>query len=78
MMDRDIDLHFGKRLRQRRRSSGLTQKELADSIGVRFQQVQKYECGANKLSAARLWRCAQALDVPTTYFFEGLADDSAR
>lgn len=52
---------------------GMTQLQLAESVGVRFQQIQKYESGINKLSAARLWMIAHALDVPVTYFFDGLA-----
>ena len=71
-MSDDIDFHLGKRMRRRRRLLGLTQQQLAESCGVRFQQIQKYECGANKISAARLWAIAAALDVPTGYFFEGL------
>jgi transcriptional regulator with XRE-family HTH domain len=70
----DIDLHLGKRLRRRRRLLGLTQQQLAATVGVRFQQIQKYECGANRISAARLWRIAEALDVEIGYFYEGLAD----
>ena len=72
-MSDEIDIHLGKRMRRRRRLLGLTQQQLADSCGVRFQQIQKYECGANRVSAARLWRIAGALDVPVNYFFEGLA-----
>ena len=72
-MSDDIDFHLGKRMRRRRRLLGLTQQQLADSCGVRFQQIQKYECGANRVSAARLWRIAGALEVPVNYFFEGLA-----
>jgi transcriptional regulator with XRE-family HTH domain len=72
-MSDDIDFHLGKRMRRRRRLLGLTQQQLADSCGVRFQQIQKYECGANRVSAARLWRIAGALEVPVSYFFEGLA-----
>jgi transcriptional regulator with XRE-family HTH domain len=68
----DIDLHLGKRLRRRRRLLGMTQQQLADLVGVRFQQIQKYECGANRISAARLWDLAKALEVPTGYFYEGL------
>ena len=45
-------------------------------VGVRFQQIQKYESGANRISAVRLWRFCQALDVPVTYFFDGLPADS--
>jgi transcriptional regulator with XRE-family HTH domain len=71
-MSDEIDIHLGKRMRRRRRLLGLTQQQLADSCGVRFQQIQKYECGANRVSAARLWLIAGALDVPVNYFFEGL------
>ncbi len=73
-MANDIDLHLGMRLRRRRRLLGLTQQQLAISVGVRFQQIQKYECGANRISAARLWQLSQALEVPVTYFFDGLAE----
>lgn len=76
-MGTDIDLHLGKRLRRRRRLLGLTQQQLAGVCGVRFQQIQKYECGANRISAARLWQLAEALDVPVGYFFEGLSAQSA-
>ena len=75
-MANDIDLHLGKRLRRRRRLLGLTQQQLAIAVGVRFQQIQKYECGANRISAARLWQLAEALEVPVAYFFDGLADAS--
>jgi transcriptional regulator with XRE-family HTH domain len=68
-----IDLHVGKRLRRRRRLLGLTQQQLAESIGIRFQQIQKYECGANRVTASRLYELAVALNVPVNYFFEGLA-----
>ena len=71
-MGNEIDLHLGKRLRRRRRLLGLTQQQLADSVGVRFQQIQKYECGANRISAARLWKLAEALEVPVGYFYDGL------
>ena len=75
-MGNDIDLHLGKRLRRRRRMLGLTQQQLADAVGVRFQQIQKYECGANRISAARLWQLAEALEVQVSYFFDGLSDPS--
>ena len=68
----DINLHLGKRLRRRRKLLGLTQTDLAQAVGVRFQQIQKYECGANKMNAERLWQFSQALEVPITYFFDGL------
>jgi len=67
-----IDIHIGKRLRWRRRSVGLTQGDLANRIGVRFQQIQKYECAANRTSAAILWKLACALEVRVSYFYEGL------
>jgi transcriptional regulator with XRE-family HTH domain len=76
-MSDEIDFHLGKRMRRRRRLLGLTQQQLAESCGVRFQQIQKYECGANRVSAARLWRIASALDVPVGYFFDGLAEPNA-
>lgn len=76
-MSDEIDLHLGKRMRRRRRLLGLTQQQLADSCGVRFQQIQKYECGANRVSAARLYRIASALEVPVNYFFEGLSQPGA-
>ncbi len=72
-----IDLHLGKRLRRRRRLLGLTQQQLASAVGVRFQQIQKYECGANRISAARLWELSEALEVPISYFYEGLEDAAA-
>jgi len=75
-MGHEIDLHLGRRMRRRRRLLGMTQRQLAEVCGVRFQQIQKYECGANRLSAARLWQIAAALDVPVTYFFEGLVGRS--
>ena len=77
-MATDIDLHLGKRLRRRRRLLGLTQQQLANSVGIRFQQIQKYECGANRISAARLWQLAEALESPVSYFYDGLAEAVAR
>jgi len=77
-MGNDIDLHLGKRLRRRRRLLGLTQQQLAGTVGVRFQQIQKYECGANRISAARLWQLSEALEVPVAYFYDGLAEVAQR
>jgi len=51
----------------------MTQQELGSAVGIKFQQIQKYESGANRISASRLWDIANALDVPVAYFFEGLA-----
>jgi transcriptional regulator with XRE-family HTH domain len=69
----EIDLHLGKRLRRRRRLMGFTQQQLGVAVGVRFQQIQKYECGANRISAARLWQLSEALKVPVSHFYDGLA-----
>jgi transcriptional regulator with XRE-family HTH domain len=74
-MTNEIDRHLGKRLRQRRRLLGQTQQQIAEAVGVRFQQIQKYECGANRISAARLWLLAKALEAPVGSFFEGLEED---
>jgi transcriptional regulator with XRE-family HTH domain len=71
----NIDVHLGKRLRRRRRLLGLTQQQLAGACGVRFQQIQKYECGANRISAARLWQLSEALEVPVGYFYDGLSNE---
>lgn len=73
-MTSPIDLHVGKRLRRRRRLLGLTQQTLAEQVGIRFQQIQKYECGANRVSAARLFELSEALSVPVQYFYEGLSE----
>jgi transcriptional regulator with XRE-family HTH domain len=71
----DIDEHLGRRLRRRRRLLGLTQQDLATACGVRFQQIQKYECAANRMSAARVWQLAAVLEVPVSYFYEGLGEE---
>ena len=71
-MESNIDIHLGRRLRRRRRLLGMTQQQLAGACGVRFQQIQKYECGANRISAARLWQLSEALEVPVGYFYDGL------
>lgn len=69
-----VDVHVGQRLRQRRTLLGMSQEKLANAFGVSFQQVQKYERGANRISASRLHLLTKVLDVPITYFFEGLPD----
>ncbi|MEO1293755.1 MAG: helix-turn-helix transcriptional regulator, partial [Pseudomonadota bacterium] len=63
-MANDIDVHVGLRLRQRRWMLGLTQQQLGERIGIKFQQVQKYETGQNRISASRLYELATALEVP--------------
>ena len=69
----ETDLHVGKRLRRRRRLLGMTQQDLAGEVGVRFQQIQKYECGANRVTASRLYDLSRALNVSVQYFFDGMA-----
>ena len=69
-----IDVHVGARLRYRRMLIGMSQEALGDSLGLTFQQVQKYEKGQNRIGASRLHRIAIALQVPVGFFFEGLLD----
>ena len=71
-MTHPVDVHVGKRVRHRRWLIGMTQQQLAEQVGIKFQQIQKYETGANRVSASRLWDIAEALDVPVSFFFEGL------
>ncbi len=56
----------------------MTQQQLAERVGIKFQQIQKYETGANRISASRLWDIAEALDTPVSFFFEGIETDAAR
>lgn len=65
-----VDVHVGQRLRQRRTLLGMTQTELADIMGVTFQQIQKYEKGSNRISASRLYEMSEALKVKISYFFD--------
>ncbi len=74
-MQADIDRHVGQRLRRRRRLMGLTQKELAERVGIRFQQIHKYETGINRMTASRLYELAKALGAPVEHFYEGLNGD---
>jgi transcriptional regulator with XRE-family HTH domain len=69
-----IDVHVGLQVRVRRKSLGISQEKLADALGLTFQQVQKYERGANRISASKLYEIARTLHVPTAWFFEGLED----
>jgi transcriptional regulator with XRE-family HTH domain len=72
-----IDAHIGSRLRERRTLVGLTQHKLAASLGISFQQVQKYECGVNRVSVSRLYDLANALDIPVSFFFDGMSSKLA-
>ena len=76
-MKHGVDVHVGKRIRHRRWMIGMTQQQLAEKVGIKFQQIQKYETGMNRVSASRLWDIARAVDVPVSFFFEGLHDDQA-
>lgn len=73
----DIDRHVGARIRERRIMLGLTQQQLADLIGVTYQQAHKYERGLNRVSAARLFQIARVLSVPVSHFFDGLDEEHA-
>lgn len=77
-MSESVDVIVGRRLKARRRLLGLTQQRLAVDCGVTFQQIQKYECAACRLSAHMLWKLACALEVDISYFFAGLTKDNAR
>jgi len=74
----DVDRHVGARVRERRIMLGLTQQQLADLIGVTYQQAHKYERGINRVSAGRLYEIAQVLSVPVGYFFDGLQGEGTR
>jgi len=67
-----IDIHVGRRVRMLRTLKGMSQERLGRSLGVSFQQLQKYESGANRMSASMLYRASQALEMPISAFFEGL------
>lgn len=71
-MSHPIDEHVGMRIRQRRWMLGMTQQQLAEQVGIKFQQIQKYETGANRVSASRLWAISQTLGVAVGHFFEGI------
>ncbi|MDP5086931.1 MAG: helix-turn-helix domain-containing protein [Yoonia sp.] len=71
-MKHPVDVHVGKRIRHRRWMSGTTQQQLAEAVGIKFQQIQKYETGMNRVSASRLWDISKVLDVNVSFFFEGL------
>ncbi|KQY28893.1 Cro/Cl family transcriptional regulator [Caulobacter sp. Root487D2Y] len=68
-----VDIHVGARIRLRRKAMGLTQTQLANSVGITFQQLQKYERGANRVSASKLYGMAVTLQISVAWFFEGMA-----
>ena len=71
-MKHPVDLHVGQWVRQRRWLLGMTQQQLAEKVGIKFQQIQKYETGANRISSSRLWDISEVMDVPVSFFFDGL------
>lgn len=71
-MTHPVDEHVGKRIRHRRWLVGVTQQGLAERVGIKFQQIQKYETGTNRVSASRLWDIAEALEVDVGFFFAGM------
>ena len=73
----NADRHVGLRIRERRIMLGLSQQQLAQMIGVTYQQAHKYERGLNRISAGRLYDIARVLSVPISWFFEGMVDEPA-
>ena len=71
-MPRETDIHIGRRMREARLARGMSQSVLGKKLGITFQQVQKYESGANRIGGSRLWDISGVLEVPVGYFFEGL------
>ncbi len=75
-MAHPVDVHVGQRVRQRRSLLGMTMRKLGDSVGIKFQQIQKYETGTNRISASRMWDIAAAMEVPVSFFFMGINGQS--
>ncbi|MBI1209212.1 MAG: helix-turn-helix domain-containing protein [Azospirillum sp.] len=71
-----IDVHVGTRVRLRRTLLGMSQEKLGEALGLTFQQVQKYERGANRIGASRLFDLGRVLDVPVSFFFDDMPDDA--
>ncbi len=71
-MAHPVDLHVGRKIRQRRCLAGMTMQQLGDQVGIHFQQIQRYETGANRISASRMWDIAATMEVPVSLFFEGI------
>lgn len=69
-----VDVHVGQRIKLRRTLMGMTQGKLGESIGLTFQQIQKYERGANRVSSSKLWQLSNVLDVPISFFFDDMPD----
>ena len=70
-----VDIHVGARVRLRRTLLGISQERLGDAVGLTFQQIQKYERGANRIGASRIYELSRILDVPVSFFFEDMPDE---
>ena len=77
-MSHPVDVHVGKRLKQIRTLRRMSQTDVAKRLDLSFQQIQKYEIGSNRIAASRLFELSRILDVPTSYFFEGIADEKIK
>jgi len=73
-----IDVHVGSRVRLRRTLLGMSQEKLGDALGLTFQQIQKYERGANRIGSSRLFKLSQILDVPVSFFFDDMPEEVER
>jgi len=73
-----VDIHVGSRVRLRRTLLGMSQEKLGTAVGLTFQQIQKYERGANRIGSSRLFQFAQVLDVPVSFFFDDMPEEIAR
>ncbi len=71
-MQRSVNIHVGRRVRHCRWMRGMTQQQLGDMVGLKLLQIHRYETGATRINASRMWDIAAALDVPVRFFFEGL------
>lgn len=74
-MSHPVDIHVGRKLKQARTLRRLSQTDVARKLKLSFQQIQKYEIGSNRIAASRLYELSKILEVPTSYFFEGLSED---
>jgi len=72
-----VDVHVGSRVRLRRTLLGMSQEKVGDAVGLTFQQIQKYERGTNRIGSSRLYQFSQILDVPVSFFFDGMPPESA-
>ena len=73
-----IDVHVGSRVRMRRTLLGMSQEKLGNALGLTFQQIQKYERGANRIGSSRLYKLSHILDVPVAYFFDDMPDQTRK